>query len=112
MFPYHHLFAFLYTCQKQPKFILTLLRVLRHTLRMKNHVREAVVRRGLTPIEAHRRGMPYQSVYRQFRGQRKPSGEYAILYEKTLGIPRSEIRPDLWPPTESLSAKSGDDDAA
>lgn len=77
-------------------------------MRMKNYVQEAFVRRGLTPIEAHKSGMPYQSVYRQYRGQRKPSGEYAILYEKILGIPRSEIRPDLWPPTPPLSAESGE----
>ena len=68
---------------------------------MKNYVQEALDRRGLTPAEAHRRGMPYQSVYRQYRGQRKPSGEYAMLYERLLGIPRSEIRPDLWPPSDT-----------
>ena len=68
---------------------------------MKNLVREALDRRGITPIEAHRRGMPYQSVYRQYHGTRKPSGEYAIIYERVLGIPRSELRPDLWPPTAS-----------
>ena len=25
----------------------------------------------------------------------------AIFYEEKLGIPRSELRPDLWPPAES-----------
>lgn len=69
---------------------------------MKNFVRTALERRGLRPIDAHKRGMPYQSVYRQYRGERFPSGEYAILYENILGIPRSEIRPDLWPPTEAV----------
>lgn len=68
---------------------------------MKNLVRDALDRRGITPIEAHRRGMPYQSVYRQYHGTRKLSAEYAITYEQVLGIPREELRPDLWPPTEA-----------
>ena len=67
---------------------------------MKNYVREALDKRGITPIEAHRHGMPYQSVYRQYRGQRRPSGEFVLLYEQKLGIHRSELRPDLWPPEE------------
>lgn len=67
-------------------------------MHMKNFVREALDKRGITPKEAHRRGMPYQSVYRQYHGARRPSGEYAIIYEQVLGIPRSELRPDLWPP--------------
>lgn len=65
---------------------------------MKNYAKIALDKYGLTPMEAHKRGMPYQSVYRQYHGQRKPSGEYALLYEKFLGIPRNEIRPDIWPP--------------
>lgn len=69
-----------------------------YNMHMENYVRIALDRRGLTPVEAHHLGMPYQSVYRQYRGQRKPSGEFAILYERILGIPRWEIRPDLWPP--------------
>lgn len=71
---------------------------------MNNFVKTALDSYGITPLEAHKRGMPYQSVYRQYRGERKPSGEYALLYEKLLGIPRSKIRPDLWPPDESQSA--------
>ena len=42
------------------------------------------------------------AVYRHCRGE-KISAESAVLYAKTLGIPRSEIRPDLWPPTEAAS---------
>lgn len=70
---------------------------------MKNLVRDALDRRGMTPLEAHHRGMPYQSVYRQYRGDRNPSAEYALLYERILGIPRSELRPDLWPPEGASS---------
>ena len=63
-----------------------------------NTVKNALTKYGFTPKEAVKRGMPVQSVYKQFKGERVPSGEFAILYEQILGIPRWEIRPDLWSP--------------
>lgn len=72
--------------------------VLSYNLHMENFVRKALDEYGITPSQAHKLGMPYQSVYRQYRGQRRPSGEFALLYEELLGIPREKIRPDLWPP--------------
>lgn len=41
--------------------------------------------------------MSLYAVYRHCRGQKIP-GESAIIYSKKLGIPLSELRPDLWPP--------------
>lgn len=63
-----------------------------------NTVQRALIKHGFTPSEAAKRGMPFQSVYKQFKGERVPSGEFALLYEQKLGIPRWEIRPDLWSP--------------
>ncbi len=45
-------------------------------------------------------GIPYSTVWCHYVGTRKPKAEYAIKYEEKLGIPRSEIRPDLWPKGE------------
>ena len=78
-----------------------------YTLHMKNLVKISLDEAGLSPLEASRKGMPYQSVYRQYRGQRKPSAEFALLYERILGIPRWKIRPDIWnvpTPTEAPDA--------
>ncbi|MBR4742024.1 MAG: helix-turn-helix transcriptional regulator [Desulfovibrio sp.] len=54
---------------------------------MENLVKKALDARGITPIEASQAGIPYQSVYRQYRGQRQPPGTFALLYERVLGIP-------------------------
>lgn len=43
-------------------------------------------------------GLPYELAVNQFNGLRPVSPKYAIIYEKIFGIPRSELRPDLWPP--------------
>lgn len=40
----------------------------------------------------------YSTVWRHFSGKRKITAEYALRYHKALGIPLSELRPDLWPP--------------
>lgn len=37
------------------------------------------------------------AVYRHCKSARIPA-ESAMVYAKKLGIPRSELRPDLWPP--------------
>jgi hypothetical protein len=66
-----------------------------------NNVKRCLVSRGISVNEAAKAGMPYMSVYKQYRGERNPSGNFALIYERILGIPRSEIRPDLWPPKDS-----------
>lgn len=56
---------------------------------------------GMTiPEIAKKSGFPYTTVWRHAVSQRAISPEAAIVYEKTLGIPRSELRPDLWPPED------------
>ena len=65
-------------------------------------VKKSFDARGLTPAEAARKlGMLYVHVWRHYTGRRGITAEYAIKYEKALGIPRSELRPDLWPPASS-----------
>lgn len=66
-----------------------------------NVLKEALDRRGLTCPEAARRGVPYHNLIKQYKGTRSVGPKAAILYEKVLGIPRSELRPDLWPPEET-----------
>lgn len=46
-------------------------------------------------------GLDYSYAYKQYMGQRGLSARYAIVYERLFGIPRSELRPDLWPPDEN-----------
>ena len=63
-----------------------------------NNLKEAFERRGLTCALAARLGAPYQTIYKQYKGDRNVGVRSALLYESILGIPRSELRPDLWPP--------------
>lgn len=46
-------------------------------------------------------GISYPTFFQHLTGTRRVSPEMAIFYEEKLGIPRSELRPDLWPPAES-----------
>lgn len=41
-------------------------------------------------------GVCYSTFRRHYRGLRTISAKDAIKYEKLLGIPRYELRPDLW----------------
>lgn len=63
-----------------------------------NNLRKAFERRGLTCASAARLGAPYQTIYKQYNGDRNIGVRSVLLYERLLGIPRSELRPDLWPP--------------
>ena len=63
-----------------------------------NNLKEALERRCLTWALAARLGAPYQTIYKQYKGDRNVGVRSALLYESVLGIPRSELRPDLWPP--------------
>ena len=64
------------------------------------YLQKALDERGLTPKDAAKRGggLKYVTLYQQYHGIRPVGPNAAILYEQVLGIPRSELRPDLWPP--------------
>lgn len=68
-----------------------------------NTLREALDKRGLTYQDAAKMGVPYHNIFKQYHGIRSVGPKSAILYEKILGIPRSELRPDLWPPEEATT---------
>ena len=63
-------------------------------------------RHGLTLADAVRMGVPYHALYKQLRGERSVGVVCAMRYHKVLGIPLSELRPDIWPdktvPDESV----------
>ncbi len=48
--------------------------------------------------DVSKKGIDYSTVRKHFVGTRGIGPRYALLYERLLGIPRSELRPDLWPP--------------
>ena len=57
----------------------------------------------LTLLEVVRlSGFPYSTVWRHVSGKRKISAEAALVYEKTLGVPREKLRPDLWPAPQEV----------
>ena len=58
--------------------------------------------RGWTLQDGAKRGVPYHNLQKQLNGTRGVGPRSAILYEEKLGIPRSELRPDLWPPMKAL----------
>ncbi|MCR5562055.1 MAG: helix-turn-helix domain-containing protein [Desulfovibrio sp.] len=66
-----------------------------------NTLKEALDTRGLTVNEASKLGAKYQTLYKQYLGDRNVGPQTALFYERILGIPRSEIRPDLWPPAHT-----------
>lgn len=47
--------------------------------------------------------LPATTVWRHATGARKVSPELAIQYSRSLGVPLSKIRPDLWPPEPAPS---------
>lgn len=50
------------------------------------------------PTVAKASNLPRTTVWRHATGNRKISAEAALVYSKALGVPLSQIRPDLWPP--------------
>ena len=54
--------------------------------------------RGLSCKAVAKTGLRYQTVWLHFHGLRNIGVKSALRYEAVLGIPRSELRPDLWPP--------------
>lgn len=61
-------------------------------------LRKAMDARGLPFKTAYKAtGLNSSTVSKHYRGLLAISAKDAILYEKALGIPRSELRPDFWP---------------
>lgn len=45
----------------------------------------------------------YGTVWRHAHKKRPVSANFAVRYEKALGIPRGKFRPDLWPAPQEVS---------
>lgn len=68
---------------------------------MKTHFEEIFAARGWVISEVSRKfNIPHMTLRQHLKGTRSISAEQALKYERLLGIPRSELRPDLWPPEE------------
>lgn len=63
-----------------------------------NTFKHALESRGLTVIEASKQGLPYSTVRKHWLGERELGVKSVLRYEKVLGIPRSELMPEFWPP--------------
>lgn len=63
-----------------------------------NTLQQAFQLRGLSCRNAAKAGLRYQTVWLHFHGLRNIGVKSVLRYEAILGIPRSELRPDLWPP--------------
>lgn len=61
-------------------------------------VKEIFEKYGVTRAACRRCGMNYQTVQSHYNGTRQMKAEQALAYEKLMGIPRWELRPDLWEP--------------
>ena len=81
---------------------------------MKNALEVFRIERGMTFRElasaCSSRGL--NAVYRHCKADKIPA-EAAAEYSEAFGIPRSELRPDLWPPaTATPATQRGGEDAA
>ena len=56
-----------------------------------NTFKKALESRGLTVMEASKQGLPYSTVSKHWL-------KSVIRYEQILGIPRSELMPELFTP--------------
>jgi len=45
-------------------------------------------------------GIPYVTLIQHANNLRRVAPESAVKYEALLGIPRWELRPDVWPPPQ------------
>ena len=73
---------------------------------MDSVLKTAFDRRGLKLKDLmNKEGICYAHANRQYYGKRPVSPEYAIKYEEIFGIPRYELRPDLWTPAMFLYLK-------
>lgn len=53
---------------------------------------------GLDVKQAGLRGINCNTLQKHLSGERRLKAETALRYERLLGIPRWELRPDLWEP--------------
>ena len=86
-----------------------------YNMRM-NKFKLALESRGISPSDASAKGIPLATVQKHYYGSRNVGIKSVLKYEEILGIPRSELRPDLWPPTAApataLSSEEVGGDAA
>lgn len=72
---------------------------------MRTPLADILRKQGLSIADASRAsGIPYVTIAQHVRGARGISAALAIKYERLLHIPRSELRPDLWPPEKAEGA--------
>ncbi len=62
---------------------------------------------GFSLKEASARGIPYDTLAKHAQGVRRVGAFSATRYEMLLGIPRWELRPDLWPEDAAAPGPSG-----
>ena len=63
-----------------------------------NTLKNALKKRGISMCEASRKGIPLTTIVKHCNGNRQIGVMATLRYEELLGIPRSELRPDIWPP--------------
>jgi len=68
-----------------------------------NTLRAALEKRSMSMVEASKRGIPLTTITKHCSGDRQIGVKAVLRYEELLGIPRSELRPDLWPTVSAAS---------
>ena len=71
------------------------------------YLKLALERRGLSMSDAARKGIPLSTIAKHCNGERELGLKAVLRYERLLGIPRSELRPDLWPPEGEAGDNGG-----
>lgn len=61
-----------------------------------NSLKNIFQKYGFTCLSAAKKGVNYQTLYKQMQGKRTVGAKTAMRYHKILGIPLHELRPDLW----------------
>ena len=73
-----------------------------YTWNMKTALQIFLDKHGLTVADVVRMTrLPYMTVRQHALGDRHVSAESALRYERLLGVPRWELRPDLWDQKEN-----------
>jgi plasmid maintenance system antidote protein VapI len=70
-------------------------------------LKQIFLEHGWTPMRAAETGISYNTIAKHIQGKRNIGVRAALKYEKLLGIPRWELRPDLWDPPEAVNAGQG-----
>ena len=63
---------------------------------MKTKLKEKLEEMGLKPRDVALNGISRSNLTQHLSGLRAVGPKMAIRYEEVLGIPRWELRPDLW----------------